>query len=222
MAVGQSFDVSWTVLNSVPDVSTNWYDRGVVVTGLIFRWRRLRFDQSVHPECHSPAIRHLVHEPPFNHVARHHPAWMILPALHGRHVRLRAGNRRGRQYRYRTDHRDRAWIRRLERWTPRTQFSWAGIFSAEWSPENRGTVATFADWQDHILISDDPYLGPADRLLTTVPSADVLGVGQQYANQVTVNIPNDLTPGDKYLLVLPHVCNILVRTRGNRTRLAVP
>ena len=93
--------------------------------------------------------------------------------------------------------------------------------SVQWSIENRGTVATFADWQDHILISDDPYLGPADRLLTTVPSADALGVGQQYANQVTVNIPNDLTPGDKYLLVRTDAGQYLAETEETNNYLAV-
>ncbi|MBW4676963.1 MAG: type I secretion C-terminal target domain-containing protein [Desmonostoc geniculatum HA4340-LM1] len=86
------------------------------------------------------------------------------------------------------------------------------IISLSWTVKNLGTGYAFADWSDRIYISDDPFLGGSEVLITSFDAGENIPLAPGSSYTVTQDLlvprfvgslfPIDITPGDRYLLIV--------------------
>ncbi|MBD2251345.1 CARDB domain-containing protein [Nostoc parmelioides] len=74
--------------------------------------------------------------------------------------------------------------------------------SVSWTVKNQGTVSAFADWSDHVYISDDQFFDSSDTYLTERYTGEdtPLASGGSYTVTQDISINNFVATGDHYLL----------------------
>jgi len=76
--------------------------------------------------------------------------------------------------------------------------------AVSWSIENIGGADATAGWVDQVYVSDNTTLDSSDRLLAFLPTADQMPLlaGGSYTLSTDVYLPNDISTGDRYLLLV--------------------
>jgi RHS repeat-associated protein len=104
-------------------------------------------------------------------------------------------------------------------------FDLGDTVTIDWSVINQGTVpARATSWQDQVYISDDELLDPTDTLLRTTEYSNTSSLlpGESYGIQQTFLIPNDTTPGDRFLLLTADVQKDQGETDYSNNTQAIP
>jgi subtilase family serine protease len=92
----------------------------------------------------------------------------------------------------------------------------------EWTVANPASVRTFGTWEDVLLLSDDPYPGTADTVLASILATTPVDAGGQYSQSASVTIPASVVPGDKYLLLRADGRHVLSESDEANNYLSMP
>jgi|GEM_PF-3206786 len=74
--------------------------------------------------------------------------------------------------------------------------------NVSWTVINQGEGSTTVNWYDYIYLSNDEFLDNDDTFVTNLPPGNdtPLAVGDRYTTTQNIDIPNNATQGDRYLL----------------------